>query len=121
MSEYLVNLAYDILAIILPVLAAGLVELIRRKLGVEKMQRIQKELETKQELAALAVRFAEQAYREYHGPEKYNAAAQWLAYRATEHGIKLTPEEIKGLIEAALRMIKDEFGEEWANIANQEA
>ncbi len=117
MSEQFVSLAYDILALLLPVLAAGLVELIRRKLGVEKMQRIQKELETKQELAALAVRFAEQFYNDLHGEDKYQKAAEWLSTRAGELGLKVAPGEVKGLIEAALRAFKDEFGEEWAKIA----
>ena len=56
----------------------------------------------------------EQVYRDLHGPEKYEKAAEWLAARARKLGLELTPEEVKGLIEAALREIKDTFGEEWA-------
>lgn len=114
MNEYLVSLAYDFLVILLPVLAAGLVELTRRRLGTEKMGRIQKELEAKQELALLAVRFAEQAFRDTGGPQKYNQAANWLAKRAQERGIKVTENETQGLIESSLRTLKDEFGEQWA-------
>lgn len=117
MDEFIVNLAYDATAIILPVLAALVVELIRRKLGLEKMKKIQEELQAKQELAALAVRFAEQAYKDLHGEDKYNQAADWLAARARERGIKITSSEIKGLVEAALRAFKDEFGEQWAENA----
>jgi len=36
--------------------------------------------------------------------------------RAKEHGLRLTADEIKGLIEAALRAFKDEFGEQWAKV-----
>lgn len=118
MSDMVISFAYDAFLILLPVLAAGLVELIRRKLGVEKMQRIQKELETKQELAFLAVRFTEQAYRDLRGQDKYNQAATWLAKRAQERGIKISVDEIQGLIEAALRSFKDEFGEQWASVAD---
>ena len=114
MDERIVALAYDLLAIILPFLAVAAVELLRRKLGVEKMQRIQKELEAKQELATLSVMFVEQAYQEYKGPQKYHTAAEWLSKRAQEQGLKISAEEIQGLIEAALRGFKDEFGEEWA-------
>lgn len=114
MSEQIIGLAYDVLALLLPFMAVALVELIRRRLGTEKMRRIQKELETKQELALLAVRFAEQAYRDAGGPQKYSQAANWLAKRARERGIKVTGEEIQGLIESALRTLKDEFGEQWA-------
>lgn len=114
MEDKLVQLAYDLLAILIPTLAALAVEYLRRRLGTERVKRIQEELATKQELAILAVRFVEQVYKDLHGPDKYQKAAEWLAARAQEHGLKLTANEIKGLIEAALRAIKDEFGNEWA-------
>lgn len=114
MEDKLVQLAYDLLAILIPTLAALAVEYLRRRLGTEKVKRIQEELATKQELATLAVRFVEQVYKDLHGPDKYQKAAEWLAARAQEHGLKLTADEIKGLIEAALRQLKDAFGNEWA-------
>jgi hypothetical protein len=33
-----------------------------------------------------------------------------------ERGLKTTDSEITGLIEYALRTLKDTFGEEWANV-----
>ncbi|WP_018086494.1 phage holin [Desulfurispora thermophila] len=114
MEDKLLQLAYDILAILIPALAALAVEYIRRRLGTEKMRKVQEELAAKQELATLAVRFVEQVYKDLHGPDKYQKAAEWLAARAQEHGLKLTADEIKGLIEAALRQLKDAFGNEWA-------
>lgn len=114
MEDKLVQLAYDLLAILIPALAALAVEYLRRRLGTERVKRIQEELAAKQELATLAVRFVEQVYRDLHGPDKYQKAAEWLAARAQEHGLKLTADEIKGLIEAALRQLKDAFGNEWA-------
>ena len=65
-----------ILAILVPVLAALIVELLRRKLGTEKLKQAKEELATKQELALLAVRFVEQVYVDLHGAEKYQAAAE---------------------------------------------
>ena len=101
--------------IILVTLAAGfIVAYIRKRIGIEGLQKIEAELALKQELAALAVRFVEQAFRDLKGEEKYNRAAEWLAERAGEIGMTITAVEIKGLIEAALRAFKDEFGEEWA-------
>ncbi|MGB4018179.1 MAG: phage holin [Syntrophomonadaceae bacterium] len=114
MDERIVNMAYDILSILLPVLAVMLAEWLRRKIGVERLARIQRELETKQELSVLAVQFVEQAYRDLKGEEKYQEAARWLATQAIDRGINITSDEIQGLIEAALRAFKDQFGEEWA-------
>jgi hypothetical protein len=74
---------------------------------------------TKQVLASLAVKFVEHAYTDLHGQEKYEQAAVWLADRAHESGIKMNADEIKGLLEAALRMVKDEFGEQWAKMISE--
>lgn len=114
LESKLLNLALDLVSVLATVAAALLVEWLRRKLGQERLRQIAQELAVKQKLAALAVRFVEQVYKDLHGPDKYQKAAEWFAARAQERGLKLTADEIKGLIEAALRQIKDAFGNEWA-------
>ena len=115
MSAAVSSVIYSVLKLLVTAGVAFFVEYLRRRLGTEKLNRIQEELIAKQNLAALAVRFAEQAYQDLHGADKYNKAAEWLAARAGELGLKVSADEIKGLIEAALRSIKDELGEQWAN------
>jgi len=112
--EVLYNLVNNVLVLLAMLAATYVIAWLQKRLGVEKMQQIESELATKKELAALAVRFVEQVYKDLHGEQKYQKAAEWLAARAGELGLRVTPEEIKGLIEAALRAFKDEFGEEWA-------
>lgn len=114
MKTTLVNIGYQVLAVLIPALCFMGIELLRRKLGLENMKKVQAELETKEKLAILAVKFAAQAYWDLGGPQKYTHAAIWLTNQAQRIGLKFTPSELKGLIEAALRMIKDQFGEEWA-------
>ena len=114
MGELVTNLAYDLLILLATAAAALLIAWLKKRLGVEGVNKVKAELEAKQELATLAVRFVEQVYKDLHGPDKYQKAAEWLAARAQEHGLKLTADEIKGLIEAALRELKDAFGNEWA-------
>lgn len=113
MEEQLMSLACSALSILVPAICAMIIELLRRKLGLEKIRQVQYELETKTKLAKCAVRFVEHYYREIHGQEKYDRVAEWLAERAKERGLAIPAEEMQGLIEAALRMIKDEFGEQW--------
>jgi len=108
------SLAYDALALLIPALVVISIELLRRRLGLERIKKIQEELATKQELAKIAVKFAAQAYKDLGGPGKFEEAADWLASQALAIGIKISADEIKGLIEWALREIKDELGEEWA-------
>ncbi|MGI6647612.1 MAG: phage holin [Bacillota bacterium] len=112
-------ISYNLLAVLIPALVALAVEYLRRKLGVEKLKQIQEELAAKQELALLAVRFVEQVYVDLRGPAKYQAAAEWMEARARERGLKLTADEVKGLVEAALRQLKDSFGAEWSNAASR--
>lgn len=114
MNELIITVVENVLIILVTLAAGYLVAYLRKRLGVEGAQKIEAELALKQELAALAVRFVEQAFRDLKGEEKYNQAAQWLSGRAREIGLSVTAEEVKGLIEAALRAFKDEFGEEWA-------
>lgn len=116
LESRLLKIALDVLAILIPIAVAALVRWIANKAGVERLQYLQRELEAKQELATLAVRFAEQAFRDFGGPAKFSAAAEWLSARAKERGISVTPDEVRGLIEAALRTLKDSFGEEWAKV-----
>lgn len=120
MEQQLVKIATDALAILIPAIVALLAELLRRRIGTERVRRIQEELAAKHDLAVLAVRFAQQAYRDLGGQERAGKAANWLATQAAARGIPITEHEIQGLIEAALRGIKDEFGEEWAKVPKLE-
>lgn len=113
LEELLLEIAYDLVAVLIPILVAMMIEFLRKQLGIGKVRKIQQVLETKETLALLAVRFVEQTYSDLHGQDKYNKAAIWLSARAQENGLTLSDSEIKGLIEAALRKLKDEFAEQW--------
>jgi len=115
----IVTIGNQAIAILVPALCLMFIELLRRRLGLENIKKIQAELETKQNLAILAVKFAAQAYQDLGGPQKYSHAALWLTNQVQKIGLNITPSEIKGLIEAALRIIKDEFGEEWAKVVKE--
>ncbi len=118
MEDLIMNLMYNLIYILTAALAAFLVAYLKRKIGTERLKQIETELAAKQDLAYLAVRFVEQAYKDLHGQAKYNHAAAWLSGRAMEVGLTISDQEIKGLIEAALRSLKDEFGEEWASVTS---
>jgi LL-H family phage holin len=109
------QIALNALSILIPALVAILVEFLRRKLGLEKIRKIEAELLAKKELAQLAVKMAEEMYKAGHGPEKFKEATKWLAEELQKKGIKVTDTEIEGLINSALREIKDQLGQEWVN------
>lgn len=113
MHDLIIKFLSEILIGLVSIGTVVLITFLRRKGWLDK---IETELLIKQELATLAVRFAEQFYRDLGGPEKYVQASVWLSARLSEKGIAISEEEIRGLIEAALREIKDQFGNEWAKI-----
>lgn len=114
MHDLIMTVIENILIILVTLAAGAIVVYLKRRLGVEGVQKLETELVLKQELATLAVRFVEQVYRDLGGEEKYSQAALWLSSRLGEKGINISPDEIRGLIEAALRELKDQFGNEWA-------
>jgi LL-H family phage holin len=121
MEDMIMELAFNLLLVLITAGVGLVVELIRRKLGTEKMRKIQTELEMKQELALVAVKAVEQLWvGKIKGPEKVSKAAVIIAKQAARIGLTIPPDEIEALIEWAVRTMKDEFGEEWAGAINGE-
>jgi Bacteriophage holin of superfamily 6 (Holin_LLH) len=106
-TTQLTNAAITLLVTLAPVVAALLAEYLRRKIGTERLKRIKAEMEAKQTLVDLGVAFAQQAYWDLEGPERYEKAAVWIAEQAGKIGLTLTDTEAKGLIESAVRALKN--------------
>ena len=113
LTKALLDLATVAMAVLLPILVGFAADWMRQKAGEQNIRRIEAELIQKQDLAVAAVKFAQQAFKDLDGPEKYEEAAAWLAYRAQSVGLTVTTMEIKGLIEAALKDLKYAFREAW--------
>jgi hypothetical protein len=100
------QVAIDAALYLTPILAALLGEYLRRKIGTERIKKIQAELAAKTELTAAAVNLAEQAYKDLDGAGKYDKALEWLSTQALKVGLKITVDEAKGLIESAVLALK---------------
>ena len=105
--------AQTLLVVLLTPLVAFAIDYLRRRVGLEKIQQLKGELETKQAWSLLAVRYADQVYWEAAGKARYDAACKWLSEHATEKGMPLTQEEIQGLIESSVRLIRTELTGLW--------
>jgi len=116
MEDQLLKLCYDVAAVLIPLFIGLLAKYVKDKIGTEKIIKFKEEFEAKKILAIAAVQFVEQVYNQIDSNQKYEKAAEWLTSRLNEKGINFTTEEVKGLIESALRIMKDSFGEEWAKI-----
>ncbi len=60
----------------------------------------------KEELAMIAVQFVEQAYKDFNGPEKFDAALEYLSFSLSKHGLKISAAEMESLIESAVYEMK---------------
>ncbi len=118
MHDLLLQLLYDLLALLIPILVGYAIAWLQKRIGTEKLEAVARELATKRELARVAVLFVQQVYKDFDGAQKYDKAADWLSDAADKIGIQLSEEEIKGLIEAALKELKTELGEAWDELAN---
>lgn len=116
MENQIVQLALAIIAVMVPFIVAAFFYYLKIAVGTEKLRRFASELEVKKALAMIAVQFVEQTYKELDGPAKYEQAVAWMSERAKAAGINLTPEEIKGLIEAAVKEMGDSFYKEWQQL-----
>lgn len=108
--------AQNIMYLVISAAVAFAAEYLRRRLGIERLQHIKEELALKQDLATVAVKYVEQVWQKADGGEKYIRASEWLSVALEARGVKAEPEDIRALIEWALREIKDRLGEEWASL-----
>lgn len=120
MDQMIMGVMWDVLILLITILAGVFIRFMAEKLGTEKLRRAQAQWESMEELTVVAIRYAEQAWREYGGKKKKEAALAFLARELSQRGIKASEETLRDLIEAILREIKDALGEEWANTIGKE-
>ena len=115
-------MSYDVLiqttALIFGILAAMAARALYSISQAQTTKGIIQRIQANKQLAEDAVRFVQQEFRNSSGEAKYDIAVQWLSSYAKRLGIDLKSYEIKGLILAALRKFKDEFGEDWAKYSS---
>lgn len=64
----------------------------------------------KEKLAAMAVKFAEETFKDIGGKQKFVKASEWLAGELHKVGIKnATSQEIQGLVQSAVKDMKKAF------------
>lgn len=112
-QEALFNLIVTILTVAINVVAYFLVKYLKTKAGVETLREIETYLLSKQELAKIAVLFAQQMYKSFDGEIRYQKALQKLTELFDNYGFEIDDAELDALIESMLKQLKMEFSEEW--------
>lgn len=114
LDDFAASLSLQAIGILAPILIAFAIEFIRQLIGDAKLKKIAEEIKANEQLARLAVLYAQQKFSDLNGADKYEEAIKWFVIEAEKRGMKVgTPEEIEGFIESALKLLKNEFGEQW--------
>ena len=58
------------------------------------------------------VLFVQERYWDHSGMQKFELAKQWIIMRLSEKGINVSEEWIDGLIDAVVKQLRAEFGDE---------
>lgn len=118
MHDVLLAFLQDLAYALVSVGAAFLIAFLKKKIGVAGMQELAEKSYLIKEIVNAGVKYAEQSFA---AGEKAEKALDWIVASLAAKGIKVSEEEIKGLIEATVREFKDQFGEDWANaVGNKE-
>ena len=65
------------------------------------------------ELIVDGVMFVQEKYWQHSGEQKFALAKKWIIERLQEKGITVSEEWLDGLIDAVVKQLRDEFGDEW--------
>lgn len=69
----------------------------------------------KQDICKTAVRFVEQVYKEFHGPEKLKKAMLKASELLAEYGITISETELIAMLEAAVNEFNNSFSKTQAD------
>lgn len=108
-SQIILNIA-EIVGL---VLSYYIIMFLKKKIGIENLKKIDTELQTNQELAKLAVLFVQKNFENADNQTKFREAFIALSEMLNKKGINISDNEIKVLIESALKVLKKEFGDTW--------
>jgi LL-H family phage holin len=112
-TEILNTIIMTTITIGLPLLITLIFKYLNAKIGVEKMAIIEQEILNASLLAETAVTYIQQKYPNLTSEGKRQEAIDWLIIELDNRGIELTSEQINAYLEAALKVVKDSFGENW--------
>jgi len=100
----IIDIAITIITLLVGVVAGIVTKYLKRKGILVK-------LDTHKELAKIVVSGIEQAYKDIDGNTKLSLAKDELIKIANERGVKIKEEDLRILIENAVREVKKEYNE----------
>ena len=103
LDTYGMSIVYAILTALATYVAAKAKQFIQDRLDDKK----------KKDIAKMCVEAVEQMYKELHGTDKYNKAAESIVEMLNENGIQITELELKLLIESTLSGFNKAFQKEY--------
>lgn len=110
MSNTIMSMLQELVYAIISVGVGFVIAFLKKQIGVTNMQQLTHQSALIKQVVDAGVKYVEQTYST---GDKLNGAVTWIVGTLSSKGISVTEEEIKGLIEASVRDLKDQFGEDW--------
>jgi hypothetical protein len=117
MEQLLTQLLQDLLYALVSLIIGFGVSLLHKYNGSAKLQKIQQELATHEDLAKGVILAVQSIYTDLNGGAKLDQATKMLSSKLDSVGIKLSAVDIRGLIESTLVKAKSEFQDAWSKEA----
>lgn len=86
--------------------------------GITRLKKVQKLIDTHKAFALEAVKYVEQAFGNFAPGTKLDRGVKYLVTVLSQHKISVSQAEAEQLIEAALKDLKLAWGNEWKNEKN---
>lgn len=112
-NQIIGELLLNVVCIVGLILSYFIISLLKKKVGIENIKKIEAEIKNNQELAKLVVLYVQKYFETADSETKFNEAYIALSEILGKKGIALTETEIKVLIESALKILKKQFGDMW--------
>lgn len=102
----ILDLAFEIFLFVATIGIGYAINFFRKKTTAEQRKIIE-------DVIREGVLFAQQVYKHLDGPAKFDKAVEQIVIVLKEKGLKISEAELKLLLEATLKRLKAQFGEEW--------
>lgn len=118
MKQVYIDLLYALISAGIPCIVGSIFAGLKHFIGTQNAAKITSLLQSKSHIASEAVLFAEDAYKELGGPQKYDNAKLNLVQRLNTWRVPITADEADTLISAAYQTLKASLNENVGRITS---
>lgn len=116
MEQIILSLLEQLISLFIVVGLGLLSAYLHKKLGIEKLKEVKSTIENKQQIVDLAVLFAQEAFKNLEGEDKFREVYVYASKKFKELGLNISGNELEVLIDSSVKRFRKEFGKSWKEI-----